>query len=151
MIELDIYRQQIGYFNQYFRFRKKFIRKQTEYIPLKLFNGKKEEYIPLRLTIVYCMMVLFVVQTFRTERLISENMNSKYVFKIHSDIYKVKFLHFGVEICFQNYENSRSSCLLFMLSPNFYAKLTYGNKQATKIGLKTFISTLGQFETRLLK
>ena len=136
MIELDIYRQQIGYFNQYFRFRKKFIRKQTEYIPLKLFNGKKEEYTPLKLTIVYCMMVLFVVQTFRTERLVSENMNSKYVFKIHSDIYKVKFLHFGVEICFQNYENSRSSCLLFMLSPNFYAKLTYGNKQATKKGLK---------------
>ena len=87
MIELDIYRQQIGYFNQYFRLRKKFIRKQTEYIPLKLFNGKKEEYTPLKLTIVYCMMVLFVVQTFRTERLISENMNSKYVFKIHSDIY----------------------------------------------------------------
>ena len=36
MISLQAYRQQIGYFNQVFRCRKKFSRMHAEYIPVQL-------------------------------------------------------------------------------------------------------------------
>ena len=155
MSDLDNHRMQIGYFNQYFRIRIKLRSNRTEYTPLWRYNRKKAEYIPLmtkmrilRLANVICTIVLLVGQLIRQEKWNYDGFNSKYVFNLHSQRFQWKNVqNSNDEICFPI---RRSSCLSFMLSPNFYAKLTYGNRQIMKRGLKNLHLILDQFEIKLL-
>ena len=141
MSDLDNHRMQIGYFNQYFRIRIKLRSNRTEYTPLWRYNRKKAEYIPLmtkmrilRLANVICTIVLLVGQLIRQEKWNYDVFNSKYVFNLHSQRFQWKNVqNSDDEICFPI---RRSSCLSYLFSPNFYAKLTYGNRQIMKRGLK---------------
>ena len=88
----------------------------------------------LRLANVICTIVLLVGQLIRQEKWNYDGFNSKYVFNLHSQRFQWKNVqNSDDEICFPI---RRSSCLSFMLSPNFYAKLTYGNRQIMKRDLK---------------
>ena len=114
MIEISIYRQQIGYFNQYSRCRNNCISKQREYIPIKRFFRKKEEYLPLtkkilcvRLIVVYCLMIL-VAQFFTPARVNVKVMKTKYVSKLHKIGFQTRILQSnGDDICIRNLANRK--------------------------------------------
>ena len=151
MIDIQTYRQQIGYFNQCNINYNNFGRGCMNF---KKIGQKRSIFRPLvskRSVFIWFLLFLAILTFFWQKSLFLSIDNKRYVYKLHKMSQTVNNLqqeNYLMSSCHSG-DNALGYSLSLKLPPNFYAKITYGNKTSCSRGIKSVHLNIRSLKNKL--